>query len=132
MLGVTTPHPQSLSPLRREGGQDPVGLHTRRAFAILALFLFANQLFAQPDLLSTVGLAHRDATGRDWAYVVWQSPNSSAIAGQTFAVYAKIGPATSTNQYERKAIVARQEEERYLRHAEHADLLIHIAQMRHL
>ncbi len=65
---------------------------------------------AQPDLLSTVGLAHRDASGRDWAYVVWQSPNSAAVAGQTFAVYAKTGPATSTNQYERKAIVARQQD----------------------
>jgi len=83
-----------------------------KRFALLsfALAALASELRAQPDLLSTVGLAHRDATGRDWAYVVWQSPNSSAVAAQSFAVYAKVGAAASTNNYERKAIVARQQD----------------------
>ena len=79
-------------------------------FATLTLLLLGGQLFAQPDLLSTVGLAHRDVSGRDWAYVVWQSSSASAVAGRSFAVYVKAGPATSTNQYQRQAIVARQQD----------------------
>ena len=68
----------------------------------------------QPNLLSTVGLAHRDGTGRDWAYVVWQSPNSSAVAEQSFAVYTKAGTATSSNNYQRTAIVMRQQDTRVI------------------
>jgi hypothetical protein len=84
---------------------------------IIIGFLLGGAMFAsvaQSDLLSTVGLAHRDQAGRDWAYIAWQSPNSSAVAEQFFAVYAKAGTATSSNNYERKAIITRQQDTRVI------------------
>ena len=81
------------------------------AFHFIILFFaafFALNISAQENLVSTVGLAHTDLNGRQWAYITWQAGNAESLGNQTFALYGKPGTSTSVSNYVRLAIVERQ------------------------
>jgi hypothetical protein len=80
-------------------------------FAVFLLGLFFNaNLSAQENLIGTVGLAHTDVNGRNWAYITWQAGDAESLGNQAFALYGKPGLASSTSNYVRLAIMARQQD----------------------
>ncbi len=81
----------------------------RLLFAALML-LVAPSLRAQENLIGTIGLAHTDQNGRQWAYITWQGNDGAGIANEAFAVYGKPGDASSTSDYSRFSIVSRQQD----------------------
>lgn len=56
-------------------------------------------------LLFSAGTTTRDASGRDWAYLLWQAPAADLIANKVIAIYAKTGDASSGALFHREAIV---------------------------
>lgn len=85
------------------------------AYAVLALWDWdAGQVAAQPaplpDTIFTVGTTTPDASGRQWAYILWVGSDNQLVVGRQFAVYAKAGDAASTNPFERRAITGLQTE----------------------
>lgn len=84
-------------------------MNVLRLFAALLLFV-APSLRAQENLIGTVGLAHTDQNGRNWAYITWQGNDGAGIANEAFAVYGKPGDASSVSNYTRLSIVARQQD----------------------
>lgn len=84
-------------------------MNVLRLFAAL-LLLVAPSLRAQENLIGTVGLAHTDQSGRNWAYITWQGNDGAGIANEAFAVYGKPGDASSVSNYVRLSIVARQQD----------------------
>ena len=78
---------------------------------LFALLLLAGPaLRAQENLIGTVGLAHTDPNGRQWAYITWLGNDGGGIANEAFAVYGKPGDASSASNYTRFSIVARQQD----------------------
>ncbi len=53
----------------------------------------------------TLGTVTRDATGNDWAYLVFQPTDDVLMAGKQLAVYAKPGDADSTSPLVKKSVV---------------------------
>src|SRR4051812_1625704 len=80
-----------------------------RKLCIVFLVLIAGALQTPAqvleDLIYTVGTTTKDATARDWGYVVWQGSEVGLIQNKNFAVYAKAGAANSLNPYTRQAVV---------------------------
>jgi hypothetical protein len=91
-----------------------------RAAALAACLLLAggSRALAQENvgpLVYTVGTTwHEAAASRDWAYLLWLGSDASLIGGQSFAVYAKPGPANSASPYQRIAITGVQTDTRVI------------------
>ena len=101
---MKTPSPQS-------DRNTPSRFQMNLRLVLLALLLLAvPTLRAQENLIGTVGLAHTDLNGRQWAYITWQGNDGAGIANEAFAVYGKPGDASSTSSYSRFSIVARQQD----------------------
>lgn len=64
------------------------------------------------NVIATAGTTTQDGAGRSWAYLFWQGSSPGLVLGRTYAIYAKPGDATSTNTYQRLAIVAQQTDTR--------------------
>lgn len=60
------------------------------------------------DTVFTLGTVTRDATDRNWAYVVLQPTDPELLARRKLAVYVKSGAAASAGSYERRAILTLQ------------------------
>ncbi len=60
------------------------------------------------DTVFTLGTVTRDATNRNWAYVVLQPTDPELLARRKLAVYVKPGAAASAGAYERRAILTLQ------------------------
>ncbi len=78
----------------------------------LALALIPAALGQAPGVLEntvfTLGTTTRDATLRDWAYVVVQPTEAALLANRKLAVYIKAGDAAAANAYQRRSILALQ------------------------
>ncbi|HTD67206.1 MAG TPA: thrombospondin type 3 repeat-containing protein [Candidatus Limnocylindria bacterium] len=81
----------------------------------VALALFATLLPARAQqenigpMVYTVGTTWRELpANRDWGYVLWLGNDTSLLNGQTFAIYAKPGDASSASPYQRISIVSAQ------------------------
>ena len=66
------------------------------------------------DIVYTVGTTTRDASGRDWAYLLWQSTTPNLLTGRVFAVYAKPGNYSNAAPYVRQSVVRLQTDERLI------------------
>jgi hypothetical protein len=66
------------------------------------------------NLLATLGTTTQDPSGRTWAYLIWDATSPQMLLGQTFAVYAKPGPASSSTPYSRTAILTQQTDPRVI------------------
>lgn len=56
-------------------------------------------------LLFTAGTTHRDANGRDHAYLFWQTPATDLMSGKAFAIYSKAGTAESPAPFTQESVV---------------------------
>jgi hypothetical protein len=94
----------------------PTFLRSRPALALsAALLLTAPAGFAQGglgDIVYSVATTTKDASGRDWAYLLWQATTPSLLSGRTFAVYAKPGDPTNNAPYVRLSVVQLQTDAR--------------------
>ena len=66
------------------------------------------------DIVYTVGTTARDTSGREWAYLLWQSTTPNLLTGRVFAVYAKPGVYSNAAPYVRQSIVRLQTDERLI------------------
>jgi len=95
---------------------DPMNAHLKTILRWLALtgwvLSAAMVARAQTDVLEdtvfTLGTVTRDATNRNWAYVVLQPTDPELLARRKLAVYVKAGGAGSASAYERRAILTLQ------------------------
>lgn len=74
--------------------------------AATAMVRAQNQVLE--DTVFTLGTVTRDATNRNWAYVVLQPTDPELLARRKLAVYVKPGAAASAGSYERRAILTLQ------------------------
>lgn len=104
------------------GGNGPAGLRpksSRPAFLFLLLLLLLPRpaAFSQAglqDLFYTAATTRRDASGRPWAYLVWDATTPAILEGSHYAIYRKDGDAGSTALYQRVALVQRQTDPRII------------------
>lgn len=66
--------------------------------------LAAPSLVDPGPILFTVGTVTRDAAGRDWAYVVWQTTSPASWPGRPVAMYSKPGQPGEPGAFTRQAI----------------------------
>jgi hypothetical protein len=74
---------------------------------LVGAILLAGAARAQslPDTLMMSGTVMRDATNRDWAYIMWQPTTRGLLDGKQFAVYVKPGAPATPGSFVRKAVV---------------------------
>jgi hypothetical protein len=63
----------------------------------------------QTSWLATVGTTWRQPSGQDWAYLLYQSSDGTALAGRTVAVYRKDGEPNSPALFTRQAVTRLQD-----------------------
>ena len=85
----------------------------RRHIRWLAAMVFASVLTAGAqtplsNLVFTVGTTMRDAGNVEWAYVLLDSADASVVAGRRFAVFGKLGDASSANSFTRRGTMQQQ------------------------
>lgn len=59
------------------------------------------------NLVFTVGTTTRDPANQQWSYLSLGSPDASVLAGRSFAVFGKSGPADSPEPFTRRGTMAR-------------------------
>jgi hypothetical protein len=77
----------------------------------LLLFVLGTLGHAQTPLSNavfTVGTTTRDGSNRDWSYVLLDSPDPVVVAGRRFAVFGKVGNASSPNTFTQRGTIALQ------------------------
>jgi len=92
--------------------KNPSSVRTSVALLLLAGLLTCAGPLPAPaqsgigDVVYTVGTTARDAHGRDWAYLLWQSTEPGLLSNRVFAVYAKPGDVTNNAPYVRLSLVS--------------------------
>jgi hypothetical protein len=93
-------------------------LITHQLLLFLQVLLVGVPLMAAPlpqeKWVASAGTTWRDASGRHWAYLLWQAADPSQLKGKSFAVYHKVGEANSTNGYTLQTVVKQQADTRVI------------------
>lgn len=78
-------------------------------FFALCLPVVVAAPLPQSSWLATVGTSWRQPSGQEWAYLLYQSSDGTALAGRTVAVYRKDGEPNSPALFTRQAVTRLQD-----------------------